>query len=52
VEYSHTMSEQLGGQLAIGFVITGFVEAPHHASITARHLSGYHASRAVKPATR
>ena len=45
VEYSHTMSEQLGGQLAAGFVITGFAEAPHHANATARYMPGYYATR-------
>ena len=43
------MTEQLGGQLAAGFVITGFQEAPHHADATARYLPGYYATRAVKP---
>lgn len=49
VEYSHSLTDQLGGQLAAGFVITGFAEAPHHASATARYLPGYFATRAVKP---
>jgi hypothetical protein len=49
LEYSHTMSEQLGGQLAAGFVLTGFAEAPHQANATARYLPGYFATRAVKP---
>jgi SAM-dependent methyltransferase len=49
VEYSHTLTEQIGGQLAAGFVLTGFVEAPHHASATAGYLPGYFATRAVKP---
>ena len=49
IEYSHTMTEQLGGQLAAGFVITGFQEAPHHADATARYLPVYYATRAVKP---
>jgi SAM-dependent methyltransferase len=49
IEYSHTMSEQIGGQLAAGFVITGFQEAPHQADATARYLPGYYATRAVKP---
>src|SRR5262249_8272349 len=31
IEYSHTMTEQIGGQLAAGFVLTHLVEAPHHA---------------------
>jgi len=50
VEYSHSLTEQIGGQLAAGFVITGFREAPHHAGPTAEYLPGYYATRAVKPA--
>ena len=49
LEYSHSMTEQVGGQLAAGFVITGFAQAPHHADATARYLPGYSATRAVKP---
>ncbi|HWH00122.1 MAG TPA: class I SAM-dependent methyltransferase [Pilimelia sp.] len=49
LEYSHTLGAQLGGQLAAGFVVTGFAEAPHHADATARFMSGYFATRAVKP---
>ncbi|WP_427892865.1 class I SAM-dependent methyltransferase [Kribbella sp. GL6] len=49
LEYSHTMAEQLGGQLAAGFVISGFAEAPHHADATAGWLPGYYATRATKP---
>ncbi len=49
LEYSHTMTEQIGGQLDAGFVLTAFVEAPHHASVTARYMPGYFATRAVKP---
>jgi hypothetical protein len=50
LEYSHTLTNQIGGQLATGFVITAFAEAPHHASVTARYMPGYFATRAVKPA--
>ena len=50
VEFSHSLAEQFGGQLAAGFVITGFAEAPHHSQATARYLPGYFATRAVKPA--
>ncbi|MFC0527619.1 class I SAM-dependent methyltransferase [Phytohabitans kaempferiae] len=50
LEYSHTMADQIGGQLAAGFVITAFAEAPHHSDATAGWLSGYFATRAVKPA--
>ena len=49
LEYSHSMAEQLGGQLAAGFVITGFEQAPHHSDATADWLPGYFATRAVKP---
>jgi SAM-dependent methyltransferase len=49
LEWSHTLTEQIGGQLAAGFVITGFEELPHHDSPTARYLPGYFATRAVKP---
>ena len=50
IGYSHTLADQIGGQLATGFVITGFAEAPHHADATASWLPGYFATRAVKPA--
>lgn len=50
VEYSHTLTGQIGGQLAAGFVVTGFAEAPHHSDASAAYMSGYFATRAVKPA--
>ena len=49
LEYSHSMADQLGGQLAAGFVITGFAEARHQAGPTSQYLPGYFATRAVKP---
>jgi SAM-dependent methyltransferase len=49
IEYSHTLTEQIGGQLAAGFNVTHLVEAPHHAGATARYMPGYFATRAVKP---
>ena len=52
IEYSHTLAEQIGGQLAAGFVLTHLVEAPHHADATARYMFGYFATRAVKPEPR
>ncbi len=51
LEYSHTLADQIGGQLAAGFVITAFTEAPHHAGITAKYMSGYFATKALKPST-
>ena len=50
IEYSHTLTEQIGGQLAAGFTLTHLVEAPHHADATAQYLPGYIATRALKPA--
>jgi SAM-dependent methyltransferase len=49
LEYSHSLTAQVGGQTAAGFHLTGFMEAPHHASVTARFMPGYFATRAVKP---
>jgi SAM-dependent methyltransferase len=49
IEYSHSLTEQIGGQLAVGFVLTHLTEAPHHADATARYMPGYFATRAVKP---
>jgi len=49
VEFSHSLTEQIGGQLAAGFTLTHLVEAPHHADPTARYMPGYIATRAVRP---
>jgi SAM-dependent methyltransferase len=50
IEYSHTLTEQIGGQLGAGFLLTHLTEAPHHADATARYMPGYIATRAIKPA--
>jgi SAM-dependent methyltransferase len=49
LEWSHTLADQIGGQLAAGFMITGFTEAPHQSSPTARFMPGYFTTRALKP---
>jgi SAM-dependent methyltransferase len=49
IEYSHSLTGQIGGQLAAGFVLTHLTQAPHHADATARYMPGYFATRAVKP---
>jgi SAM-dependent methyltransferase len=49
IEYSHTLTEQIGGQLSAGFLLTHLAEAPHHADATARYMPGYIATRAIKP---
>lgn len=48
LEYSHTLTDQIGGQLAAGFVLTGFTEAPHQSNASAPYMSNYFATRAVK----
>lgn len=49
IEFSHSLTGQIGGQLTAGFTLTHLVEAPHHADATARYMPGYFATRAVKP---
>lgn len=49
IEYSHSLSGQIGGQLAAGFTLTHLAEAPHHADATARYMPAYFATRAVRP---
>ncbi|BCB75753.1 class I SAM-dependent methyltransferase [Phytohabitans flavus] len=48
IEYSHTLTDQIGGQTAAGFAITAFAESPHHSDATAGWLSGYFATKAIK----
>jgi SAM-dependent methyltransferase len=49
LEYSHTMSEQVGGQLEAGFVLTGFDEAWFHDERYPKHFPAYYATRALRP---
>jgi len=49
VEYSHSLTEQIGGQMAAGFTLTHLAEAPHHADATARYMPGFFATRAIRP---
>ncbi|MEV7712144.1 class I SAM-dependent methyltransferase [Streptomyces sp. NPDC088270] len=49
LEYSHTLTDQIGGQLAAGFVLTGLTEAPHQSNASAPYMSHYFATLAVKP---
>jgi SAM-dependent methyltransferase len=50
LDFSHTLTDQIGGQLAAGLVITGFYEDRHRAFAPARLMPTYFATRAVKPA--
>ena len=49
LEFSHTLAEQVGGQIMAGFVIAGWDECPHHADATAKYMPGYYATLALKP---
>ncbi len=49
VEFGHTLTDQIGGQLDAGFHITGFYEDRHRAAPIARHMPTYIATRAFKP---
>jgi len=48
LEFSHTLEEQIGGQLAAGFVITGFYESYRAHDPIAQYIPSYIATRALK----
>lgn len=48
-EWSHSLDEQIGGQLAAGFMLTGFYEDIDPGTVLGRTLPTYIATRAVKP---
>jgi SAM-dependent methyltransferase len=47
--FGHTLDDQVGGQLAAGFLLTGFYEDTDPSSILARYIPSYVATRAMKP---
>ncbi len=47
-EFSHTLGDQIGGQIAAGLCITGFYEDRHKDFAPARLMPTYFATRAVK----
>jgi SAM-dependent methyltransferase len=53
--FGHTLEDQIGGQLAAGFVLTGFYEDSFgpdaEEAILARYISTFVATRALKPAS-
>ena len=48
LEFSHTLEEQIGGQLDAGFVLTGFYEDYRRDDPIAQYMPSYIATRAVK----
>jgi len=49
LEFGHTLGDQIGGQLAAGFVLAGFYEDVDPGSILGTHIPSYIATRATKP---
>ena len=49
LEFSHTLEEQIGGQLEAGFLISGFYEDRHRDDPIAAFMPTYVAIRAIKP---
>jgi SAM-dependent methyltransferase len=49
LEWSHTLDEQIGGQLAAGFLLSGFYEDRDPTSVLGQFLPTFIATRAVKP---
>jgi SAM-dependent methyltransferase len=49
LEFSHTLEDQIGGQLDAGFLLTALYEDRHADFILAQYTSTYIATRAVRP---
>src|SRR5215218_5938390 len=49
LEFSHTLEEQIGGQVDAGFLISGFYEDRHRDDPIAAHMPTFVATRAIKP---
>lgn len=49
LEFGHTLTDQIGGQLDAGFHLTGFYEDHHRTLLPAKFMPTYIATRAVKP---
>ena len=50
LQFSHTLDDQLGGQLEVGFVLTGFYEDRRPGHPLAPYMATHMATRALKPA--
>jgi SAM-dependent methyltransferase len=49
LEFGHTLDDQIGGQIAAGFVLTGFFEDIDPGSNLGQYLPTFIATRAIKP---
>jgi SAM-dependent methyltransferase len=52
LEFGHTLADQIEGQVAAGFILTGFYEDIDPDTILGEHIPSYIATRAVKPRPR
>ncbi|NPV56372.1 MAG: class I SAM-dependent methyltransferase [Anaerolineae bacterium] len=50
LEFSHTLDEQIGGQLEAGFLLSGFFEDVDPDFVVGKHFPDFIATRAIKPA--
>lgn len=48
LEFSHTLEDQIGGQLAAGFLLTGFYEDYWHGRMLDEYMPTFMATRAIK----
>ena len=48
IEFSHTLEDLIGGQIAAGFAITGFYESYRAEEVIGQYMPSYFATRAVK----
>jgi SAM-dependent methyltransferase len=48
LEFSHSLEDQIGGQLDAGFILTGLYEDEQNSPI-GKYMPGYIATRAIKP---
>jgi hypothetical protein len=49
VEFGHRLDDQIGGQIAVGFLIAGFYEDQDPEDLLSQYVPGFIATRALKP---
>jgi SAM-dependent methyltransferase len=49
LEFGHTLDDQIGGQLEVGFLISGFYEDIDPTSLIGKYISSFIATKALKP---
>jgi hypothetical protein len=49
LEFGHTLEDQIGGQIAAGFTLTGFYEDIDADTILRKYIPSYIATKATKP---